>query len=561
MLTLGPAKAAGAGTATIRLPLGTGLETVTEGDFTVETWFRTTDPGRHILLGNFSSSYKGILNLELHTDNRVRIVLQSTAGTSVDLNLSADLLGIDTRDGIWHHLAGVRAESWIGLYLDGCKVGQCRDVTATHWRTAVGPVVSDRTVTLKPESLQFAKRVDSPGTGKHPDKVDFGVISDLHYGVINWKWKGTGYVEYDYLAAFLKDMSEPRADFVIQLGDFVTPANDGQKLVDLWRGFDEPSHNVLGNHERDGGYGFDEIAKWWGMPGRYYTFDSGRLRGIVLDGNEPGGGGQGYASYVGPEQREWLKQQLADTDRPAIVFIHQPIEHGLRNGDEVRAIIEQAEATRPGTVIAVFGGHAHQDYGVTINGIPYIQINSASYHWFDKAGGPVRYAEPVWGRVTVDFDKGLLVIRGRQADWLSTNPWAHGAADGAFRLEGDSLFIGSDTRTDATRLVGAIDNVRIWKGGLRDDDVRALARGMLPADLKTRDEKPMAEYRFETSGGSPLHDGAYPAGSVDDSAGFTGGPFNGVASGIRNLLVSGNVPEPLLKTRRSGLSLRFEGEN
>ena len=92
-------------------------------------------------------------------------------------------------------------------------------------------------------------------------------------------------------------------------------------------------------------------------------------------------------------------------------------------------------------------------------------------------------------------------------------------------------------------------------------DVRALARGMLPADLKTRDEKPMAEYRFETSGGSPLHGGASPAGSVDDSAGFTGGPFNGVASDICNLLVSGNVPEPLQKTRQSGLSRRFEGEN
>ena len=89
----------------LSVALAPALARITEGDFTIETWFRTTDTGRNILLGNYSGGYQGALNLELHTDNRVRIYVQPVDGATVDLNISAATVGIDTRDGKWHHLA------------------------------------------------------------------------------------------------------------------------------------------------------------------------------------------------------------------------------------------------------------------------------------------------------------------------------------------------------------------------------------------------------------------------------------------------------------------------
>jgi 3',5'-cyclic-AMP phosphodiesterase len=550
------AYAQSAASASPLLPLGSGLANVTKGDFTVDTWFRTTDPGRHILLGNFSTDIKAILNLELHSDNHVRVVIQAPDGKSTDLNVSADPLGINTRDGEWHHLAATRSEGWMNIYLDGRKAGWKQDGTATHSRTAVNAAVSDRTIKLKPESLRFAADLGKPDDVRDPDQVEFGVISDLHLGVINWKWPGTGYVEQGFVEQFLEEMSADKADFVIQLGDFCKKSDGGQKLMDIWNSFDGPVHNVLGNHERDGGSSFAEVAKWWGMPNRYYSFDIGRMRGIILDANEPGGGGGGYAAYVGPEQRDWLKRQLAESDRPVIIFVHQPIEDGIRNGDELRAVIEAAENERPGTVMAVISGHAHKDYAVTINSIPYIQINSASYHWYPRFG-PVRHAEPVWGRVTIDFDKGELRIKGRDGGWLDTTPWELGATDGEFTLAGGNLYIGSDTRMDSTRLVGDLDNPRFWQGGLWDDDIAALAAGVPAGKLKLKDKQLMAEYRFEKSDGSKLRAGADLKGAIDDSADFEGGPFNGDAgSGGRAKLIA-DAPKALRKGRQSKLALSF----
>ena len=259
-----------------------------------------------------------------------------------------------------------------------------------------------------------------------PAQVSFGVISDVHYGVLEWARPGTGMVELDFVRAFLDDMREREVDFIIQLGDFCKPS-DGQPMLDLWNTFEGPTYHVLGNHERDGGHTFESVAAWLGMLARYHTFDEGPIRGVVLDANEPGGEGEGYAAYIGDEQQEWLARQLAETDRPVLVFIHQPIEV-LENSAEVMAVLEQAEQERPGVIMAVFSGHNHQDYMLIKHNIPFIQINSTSYVWYSPVP-TVRYAEPLWGRVVVDFDAGTLRLHGKQTSWLDKDPWEHGAPE------------------------------------------------------------------------------------------------------------------------------------
>ena len=113
----------------LSVPLAPRLRSLTLGEFAVEAWFRTSDAGRNILLGNFSPNYAGALNLELHTENRVRLYVHpGGAGRTVDLNVNADALGIDTRDGRWHHLAGVRENGEMRLYLDGQLAGKKPDL-------------------------------------------------------------------------------------------------------------------------------------------------------------------------------------------------------------------------------------------------------------------------------------------------------------------------------------------------------------------------------------------------------------------------------------------------
>lgn len=118
----------------LQTPIAPALRRITLGDFTIETWFRTSKTGRNILLGNFSAGGTGALNLELHTENRVRIYVQPPTGTgrTTDLNLQADQIGINTRDGEWHHLAGVRRDGTVFLFLDGKSVGRVQDTAGSY---------------------------------------------------------------------------------------------------------------------------------------------------------------------------------------------------------------------------------------------------------------------------------------------------------------------------------------------------------------------------------------------------------------------------------------------
>ena len=115
----------------LRTPLAP-LGQITRGDFTIETWFRTTDPGRNLLMGNYTNDHPGALNLELHTENRVRVFVQpASGGRTVDLNVPGDSLQINTRDGQWHHLAGVRHDGVVTLYLDGKQIGSQPDTAGS----------------------------------------------------------------------------------------------------------------------------------------------------------------------------------------------------------------------------------------------------------------------------------------------------------------------------------------------------------------------------------------------------------------------------------------------
>ena len=258
----------------------------------------------------------------------------------------------------------------------------------------------------------------------------FGVISDVHQDIVP--------DATDRIGAFVAAMREARADFVMELGDFCIPKETNRGFLSAWRAFTGPRHHVLGNHDMDGGFSREQAAAFYGMPGRHYTFDGGSFLGIVLDGNDPGGRGSGYARYIAADQCAWLDATLAAARQPVIVFLHQPLDDalGVENGAEVRAILEKAERARTGLVLATFAGHLHLDYLRITGGLRYVQINSAAYYWLGETGQSLDYypAEtheryrnlryvagyraPLWGLVEVDRAAGEIRVSGRRTEWV-----------------------------------------------------------------------------------------------------------------------------------------------
>lgn len=276
--------------------------------------------------------------------------------------------------------------------------------------------------------------------GAPTGKVRFGMISDIHPDMLP---DGR-----ERVRAFVTAMQAARVDFVIQLGDFCWPAPGNRPYLQAWKEYQGPAYHVLGNHDMDEGYTREQTVAFCGMPAMHYSFDSGPIRGIVLDGNEPGGNATGYRRFIGLEQLAWLERELKVADRPSLVFIHQPFDaelpDGLENSAAVRGVLERAERSRPGSVIAVFSGHLHMDYERRVNGIRYVQINSAAYWWLNNPAARretyppeahkkhrylthvAAYRDPLWAVVTLDFARGELVLEGRRTEWVGPDPWARG---------------------------------------------------------------------------------------------------------------------------------------
>jgi predicted phosphodiesterase len=267
-------------------------------------------------------------------------------------------------------------------------------------------------------------------------KIRFGVIADLHHDLI--------YDGMDRLSAFIDEMNTEGPDFIIQMGDLCFPKKDNLPLMDVWNRFQGPKYHVIGNHDTDGGYTRDQVVEFWKAKAKYYSFDTNGFHFVVLDGNEHNSSpdrSPGYARFISVTQLEWLKRDLDETTLPTIVFCHQGLDNdagGLENGTLMRYTLEQANQKNKHKVILVLSGHHHQDYYNQINGIHYVQINSASYQWLGDKYKEIRYSEavdkakpavkytvpyknPLWAMVEID-QKGMVNIKGRQSVLLDRPP-------------------------------------------------------------------------------------------------------------------------------------------
>ncbi len=138
---------------------------------------------------------------------------------------------------------------------------------------------------------------------------------------------------------FINSMNRIKPQFVVITGDLINKAGDAAQTAEFHRIARklDPSikiYNVPGNHDVSNEPTAESLATYrknWGPD--YYTFDSGDIRGFVLDSsliqapvNVPA---------EADKQEQWLKSQLAKakTDRKRVI-IFQHIPFFLKTADE-----------------------------------------------------------------------------------------------------------------------------------------------------------------------------------------------------------------------------------
>ena len=261
-----------------------------------------------------------------------------------------------------------------------------------------------------------------------------GVFADLH--AHDTESPGEGKVMSNYserLESFVVAANAWPADLVIELGDFVNgkfvlgaELGDAaripgilEKAESIYATFDGPRYYVLGNHDV---YDLskEEFIERVDATSTYHSFDVGAYHIVILDAqyskkeNDLGHAGWVVQGNIPQAQLDWLSEDLAATDLPTIVCVHQPLDvdfdllsggPAIANAEAVKAILSSS-----GAVVAVFQGHEHENAYSLIDGIHYITFEALVDH--------TESVPPSWALVTLDPVSRSITVRGEgtQAD-------------------------------------------------------------------------------------------------------------------------------------------------
>jgi len=106
-----------------------GLDLGTKA-YAFTAWFKTTAQSQQtILAATESGASNHHVLVELDSDGHVQFTHRSPPATSGGTTIASTST---YRDGAWHHLAAVKSQSQLLLYVDGLLVAQASDTTSTH---------------------------------------------------------------------------------------------------------------------------------------------------------------------------------------------------------------------------------------------------------------------------------------------------------------------------------------------------------------------------------------------------------------------------------------------
>ena len=255
--------------------------------------------------------------------------------------------------------------------------------------------------------------------------VRFGLIADVHAHDTDSPLEGKWMTHTEErLTAFTNAMNAWGSDFVIELGDFVNgwvvlgadpgdPARIPAVLAwadGLYATFEGPRYHVIGNHDV---YNLDKdrYKATLGVDSTFYSFDVGAFHFVVLDvqfaedGTDLAYTYTGVGGFVPAAELDWLRGDLAGSDAPTIVCVHQMLDQYIEEWGRALVLNQpeiQAVLAEDGDVIAVFQGHDHDNAYHLIDGIHYVTFEALV-----DQGTP-----PSWASITLDPSARTITIIG-----------------------------------------------------------------------------------------------------------------------------------------------------
>lgn len=271
---------------------------------------------------------------------------------------------------------------------------------------------------ITPQSFQLvevASAADAAGTaGSRP--FTFAYISDPHLY--------TRSLNDRFVRAILKAVDDvnaldPQPDFVLMGGDLAQLGRKEELDLghEILKNVKAPVKMMVGEHD----WFFDMGAHWKELFGpEQYSFDHKGVHFVTIMSVQEkdfwterkmtpaermqtvAGLDNGVQSRfeVGPEGREWLKNDLAKVDKatPLVVFSHSPLYKYYRNwnfwtddADEVQAILQ------PFQNVTVIHGHTHQ---LLTN-----HIGNISFHGMLSTAWPWPYAPEGLPKLTIQMNR------------------------------------------------------------------------------------------------------------------------------------------------------------
>ncbi|MBT5928314.1 MAG: alkaline phosphatase [Verrucomicrobia bacterium] len=219
-------------------------------------------------------------------------------------------------------------------------------------------------------------------------RLRVGLISDIHYADLDTAGTRHYRDSISKVRVAIEKFNDSSLDMVVCLGDLIDAGKSVKEeyahLETVYKEFKQlkvPCRFVLGNH-----------CVWTLTKSEFLqgvsqksSYDAVSIKGVRLvmldachrkDGVSYGRQNYGWTDTEIPEnQRIWLKRNLADTEQPTLVFVHQRLDvegnYGIHSAPAVREILETS-----GQVAAVFQGHNHVNDHQTIQGIHYLTHNA-----------------------------------------------------------------------------------------------------------------------------------------------------------------------------------------
>lgn len=262
-------------------------------------------------------------------------------------------------------------------------------------------------------SLPMSSFAETPSNDR-THQVTLGVIADLHGGFAEDATQRLG--------AFLNHVGEHACDALLQLGDFAYANKDHQDYAKRFNEAHDTTLHVIGNHEFDYGLTREDCYTIWGMESSFYRRDVHGVRFLVLDGNEKGSPTHkgGYPSYVGEQQLEWLANELSSSDRPVVIVSHQPLAGvwSVDNASDVQELLGKHHER----IIVCLNGHSHVDSLISVDGVRYLHVNSASYFWVGGKARMAYYQDPLFTTIMIDPTTKTVSVAGRTSKWRTKSP-------------------------------------------------------------------------------------------------------------------------------------------